>query len=60
MTNDREANRPDRLRLKSETLRRFLVTSAIALGIPAAAALPVVVEATDGQPAPCVQQRSQS
>jgi hypothetical protein len=38
-------------RSQAEILRRFLVTSAIALGVPAASALPVIAQAADSKPA---------
>jgi hypothetical protein len=42
--------------MKAENLRRILVTSAIAWGIPAALALPVVSHAAPvkPQPTPCL------
>jgi hypothetical protein len=43
--------------MPQETLRRFLVISAMALGIPAALALPIVGQAAGSKPklTPCVE-----
>jgi hypothetical protein len=46
-----QTSRPNPNTAFSATLKRFLVTSAIALGVPAAAALPVIAEAVPKQPA---------